>query len=87
MLHFPSPVNARRNHGSQIDRANASFYTFVLAASLAWAVLNLRTVKFRETRMKFFRGQNMPSAPSAQDNHFRLAFARPKLAGFGENRI
>jgi hypothetical protein len=56
-------------------RANASFYTFVLAAPLAWADLNLRTVKFRETRMKFFRVQNIPAAPSAQDNHFRFAFA------------
>jgi hypothetical protein len=57
------------------SRANAEFYSFDLAASLAWAALNLRTVKFRETRMKFFRVQNMPFAPSAQDNPFRLAFA------------
>jgi hypothetical protein len=56
-------------------RANANFYTFVLAASLAWADLNLRTVKFRETRMRFFRVQNIPAAPSAQANHFRFAFA------------
>jgi hypothetical protein len=59
-------------------RANANINTFVLAASLAWAALNLRTVKFRETRRKFFRAQNIPSAPSAQDNHFRLAFALSK---------
>jgi hypothetical protein len=41
--------------------------------------LELAYVNFRETRMKFFRVQNMPSAPSAQDNHFRLAFALIRL--------
>jgi hypothetical protein len=67
---FPGPVSIHL-----FARANAHFYTFVLAASWAWAALNMRTVKFRETLMKIFRVQNMPSPPSPQDNHFRFAFA------------
>jgi hypothetical protein len=70
-----SRMNVSHLNGSKVTRANANFYTYVLAASLAWAALNLHTVKSRETGRKFFRVQNMPSALSAQDNHFRFAFA------------